>query len=703
MTHRIYSTFAVALALAFPVAALADVQGTPTISSGSDYSFDTGTASSSGGDVKFTGTSITFVGSATGYDLGNGGATTYGALSDSTISSFGSAPGLLSQAAITGGSLAANEVFVVKTNGGNYAKVLIVSVSGSSLKIQYNAVGSTVTGGTATPGITAVLDAGSYTASIVPGSVFVVKGNNMSAAGPVVEPGFPLPTSSNGVSITFTPPFGGTAVQAYIVYLYNQGGVNQLAAILPSTVSPGTYNVTVTNGGSTSSAFSVQVVATKPGLITADSTGNGLVVAQNYISASELDVNRFTTGSFGGFTISPAHPGQTLIIYLTGMGAVSGGDNTASAGYDFTQHGVTVQVFVGGMAITPFYAGRTPGSAGLDQIDVTLPNNVPTGCTEEFHIVENGNLSQSTFLSVAPAGAAACVQPGFTTSQLQNFDTGTITYSGGFTLGTFSGVEPGFGNVTTYSGSGGFTKFTGFELAGIPPSSTANLPTGCVVTQIMPYQGSTTATGVGSALDAGAVTLSGPGGSNLSSTPFIETSDVYTLSIGEQGLPSIAAGSYGNGVIVAGNYTLKGAGGQDVGAFTGNVTLGAPFNVTGGVPTVVNRSAGLTLNWTGGNSSDLVLISGEAAIGTNPNQTGAAFICYTTAGKGTYTVTSSTLNQLPAVTAAQNSAQTGVGYLSVLVITAPGGSFNAPLTAGGTISNAGFTATTTLAGTAAYQ
>lgn len=89
-----------------------------------------------------------------------------------------------------------------------------------------------------------------------------------------------------------------------------------------------------------------------------------------------------------GTAISPAHPGQTLIAWLTGMGGVPFADNNApngGNGYDFTQHGVTVQAVVGGTVITPFYAGRAPCCAGEDQIDFTLPSNIPTGCTVEFH------------------------------------------------------------------------------------------------------------------------------------------------------------------------------------------------------------------------------------------------------------------------------------------------------------------------------
>ena len=77
--------------------------------------------------------------------------------------------------------------------------------------------------------MTEVLDAGSYTKNIAQGSIFVVKGTNLSASG-FTQFSFPLPTSSSGVKITFTPAAGGAGTDAYLVYLYNQSGVNQLAA-----------------------------------------------------------------------------------------------------------------------------------------------------------------------------------------------------------------------------------------------------------------------------------------------------------------------------------------------------------------------------------------------------------------------------------------------------------------------------------------
>ena len=144
------------------------------------------------------------------------------------------------------------------------------------------------------------------------------------------------------------------------MYLYNQGGVNQLAAVLPSTVAAGNYNVRVTNNGTASAPFATQVVQRKIGLITADSSGSGLAVIQNWISQSQLDIDRFTTFSSSGFTFSPSKPGQVLIAWATGMGPVTGGDNIASPGFDFTKDRVEVRVIVGGMSITPLTRAARP-------------------------------------------------------------------------------------------------------------------------------------------------------------------------------------------------------------------------------------------------------------------------------------------------------------------------------------------------------
>ena len=680
------------------------------------------------GSIGATG-SIAFAGTATLTNIGSGGSSVSGTIAASisltappdaagnisvpfTITLTTGGPGTIlgtvkvPQAALSGGPLTGSAT--VTSGTGNFAGVTgsFPSLSGSAsigatFTLSFTGAGSITTGGTVgppTPTITEVLDAGSYTKNIAQGSIFVVKGTTLSASG-FNQFGFPLPTASNGVKITFTSTSGGTGVDAYLVYTYNQSGVNQLAGILPSTVAVGNYNVTVTNG-TVSPPFAVQVVQRKLGLITADSSGSGLAVIQNFISASRLDIDRFTTFSASGFTFSPSRPGQVLIAWATGMGPVSGGDNTASPGFDFAANGVTVRVIVGGVSITPLYAGRAPGLAGADQINFQLPADIPTGCTVSFQVSVNGALSNPSFIAIAPDGnASACVQPGFTTAQLQRFDQGGTYTVGSFSLSQISTTVPSFGNVKLNTAAGAFSQITGFQLAsGAASQASFNTTPGSC--QILPQvtQGTGSTGGTVTNLDAGAITLNGPAGSNISNLAFKQDpgSNAYILTLASEGLPSIPGVSGGTGTITAGNYSVSGAGGKDIGKFNAGVTVGAPLTITGGLPATVTRSAGLTLNWTGGLSSDLVEI-----LGTSNSTT---FICFTTAGPGTFTVPASILTQLPAVALTPNGASGGsLIVFSTINPTQGNGLFTAPLTAGGSIDSGFFIPTVGTLATVAYQ
>jgi len=683
----------------------------------------------------YSGTTVTATGTATMPNVYSGSGTFSGSLSITNISganvvgtmtitppSGGTLSGTLSvpltlfeellegtaasgtgSASITGGSgsySGYNGSFpsVAGTGSGNASSGFTLTFTGAGT---INTTGGTTV--TPTPTISAVQDAAANTPSVAAGSIFIVKGVNLSASG-FTEFGLPYPATSNGIQITFTPVVVGGPTSAYLVYLYNESGVNQLAAILPSSVAAGSYNVTVNNNGVVSAPFTTSVVQHKPTLFTQDSSGTGLVVAQNYISASELDIDRFTTGAISGVTISPAKPGQTLILWGTGLGQITTPDNQGTT-FNFLP-ALNVQVIVGGVSITPTFAGLN-GYPGEDQINFVLPSNVPTGCTVSLQVSVNGTLSNATFLSVAPsASSAACVAPGLTTAQLQNLDNGGSLTTGGFELEQITGsiVEPSIGNLSEViaSAAGGFTQVTGFQLAS--SSAVSSQPTGaCQVIQSSTGGSTTTASATITSLDAGAVTLSGPGGSNITNQPLPETANTYDLTITEQFTPPISgAPTQGipNASVVPGTYTLKGSGGKDVGPFTTSLTLGTLLSITGGLPSTVNRGAGLTLNWTGGNSTDTVEIFGSSGTSTGT----ASFVCITTAGAGTFTVPASILTQLPAVTAASISAGTGSGSLGVFSFPVPAGNavFTASLTAGGSVTGS-FEALLGTSNTPAYQ
>ena len=119
-----------------------------------------------------------------------------------------------------------------------------------------------------------------------------------------------------------------------------------------------------------------------------------------------------------------------------------------------------------------------------------------------------------------------------------------------------------------------------------------------------------------------------------------------------------------------------------MGSFNTSITIGPPLTLNNpALPATVTESAGLTLNWTGGNASDVVEIVGDSGTtsGTGANEitTATEFVCTTTAGQKTFTVPASILTQLPTISAAQVAAGTASGSLEVLSIATPATSFNA--------------------------
>jgi hypothetical protein len=434
-------------------------------------------------------------------------------------------------------------------------------------------------------------------------------------------------------------------------------------------------------------------------LFTQDQSGSGLAVLQNYISAGVADLNRLTTGVVNGTTISPAKPGQTLIAYGTGLGGYAAGDNTASPAYDFSKT-LTINAVVGGISIPVLYAGLA-GFPGEDQINFTLPSNVQTGCAVPLQISVNGILSAATTISIAPdANANACVQPGYTTAQLQKFDNGGTFTVGGFSITQFT--ETVEGQTVKFDSIGGaFSQISGFQLgAAAALNPTVGTQSGsCLVIPFTTAGTSTTGVSAGgkvTSLDAGTVTINGPSGSSLTYQALTEdaTYDYSYTSYEGLGISLPGSASFS---LVAGTYTLSGNGGKDVGTFSTSLTLGSPLIITGGLPSTVTRGAGLPLSWTGGNSSDIVEIVGlsetTTGTGTNAVTSGAEFICTTTAGKGTFTVPASILTQLPA-------SATGVLEVSSGNESA---SFTAPLKAGGSIDLGYFGSFLGIGGTPAYQ
>jgi uncharacterized protein (TIGR03437 family) len=78
---------------------------------------------------------------------------------------------------------------------------------------------------------------------------------------------------------------------------------------------------------------------------------------------------------------SPAQAGETISIFVTGLGAVFPGiaDGAVGPSGQLSMTSNTITVNVDGLPATVTYAGLAPQLAALYQINVTIPSGVSTG------------------------------------------------------------------------------------------------------------------------------------------------------------------------------------------------------------------------------------------------------------------------------------------------------------------------------------
>jgi uncharacterized protein (TIGR03437 family) len=234
---------------------------------------------------------------------------------------------------------------------------------------------------------------------IARGSVFAVFGENL---GPAQSPtlSFPLSTTLAGVSLSVTQ--NGTTTATFPIFV----SPGQINAVMPSTVAAGPATLRLVYQSTKSNAISIQIANAVPGLFAVSGGGYGPGAFQNFISEANEPVNS---------SIAPASPGQTVVLYGTGLGPVTFPDNVAPTAGNVS---TPVSATIGGQPVSVLYSGRSPCCSGLDQIVVTLPGNVPLGCWVPVTVNAGGVVSNTATLAIAAPGAAACSDPANPLSRL---------------------------------------------------------------------------------------------------------------------------------------------------------------------------------------------------------------------------------------------------------------------------------------------
>lgn len=250
---------------------------------------------------------------------------------------------------------------------------------------------------TAKPAISStrgVTNGASFGTTIAPQTWVTIAGSNLAAgtrlwSGADIVNG-KLPTSLDGVGVTIN----GKA--AYVQYI----SPTQINVLSPADTATGNVEVRVTNNGQSSEPVVVTQQAVSPALFTFD----GKYAAATHADASLLG----KTGLFPSAPTAtvPGKPGETIILYATGLGAtglsatgtlVPDGEVTTG----LANVAATVKVLIGGAEAQVVYAGLAPGFARLYQLNVRIPEAAADGDLPV--VVETGGGSSQTGIAITVA------------------------------------------------------------------------------------------------------------------------------------------------------------------------------------------------------------------------------------------------------------------------------------------------------------
>jgi uncharacterized protein (TIGR03437 family) len=483
----------------------------------------------------------------------------------------------------------------------------------------------------AAPTIRSVANAASnipFGQPLAQGSIIVIKGSGLGPATLSIAPAPFQSTSLSGTSVVVKDTVGLTTTNALMYYTSE----SQVAVLLPSNTPTGVLAFQVTYNGENSNNLSHGIAASSLGIFTIDSTGEGpaIVTYPDYSLVSAAKA-----ANCGGPTTAcgAANPGDTLILWATGLGPVSGND-ASGAGLGQPMPNVPLTVWLGGVQAPVIYQGRSGCCIGEDQIVFTVPNNVPTGCAVPLVVQIGSAISNGTVMPVAN-GSRNCTP---TNPALASVNVEQAVMAGPVTYGFIGLGKEG-------KEGGGYQDRARFEFAKIlaygpgsqpffvswiddPPPGT------CLVGNSLNGSSDPPITGIADANAGSSFAVRGPNGSMP-----------VTGKPGDFSATLSAAGTF---LVPGAAYTVTGAGGADVGPFSATITFPAmPALVSPVNNTTVTRSDGMTATWTGGDPNGTVNIQVSSAL-DNTFTNGRRAACRAPAGAGTFTIPPYVLQALPA-------------------------------------------------------
>jgi uncharacterized protein (TIGR03437 family) len=239
----------------------------------------------------------------------------------------------------------------------------------------------------AVPGLTPVTSTAGFTnaASFIsggsPGAIATLFGAHLTRnlTGIVLSPSVPLPTSLADASVTIN---GTPAPFFNLVDVDNQ---EQISFQVPVDAPTGSAIPVVLSNGFASTTVQVTLTPTQPGIFTI----NGNQAAATHANYTVVSSS------------APAAPGETIIVYCTGLGAVkpvvATGDAASSSVLSYTTTSYTASI--AGQNAPVAFSGLAPGFVALGQVDLTIPTGAPSG-QQDLVLTGGGGASNTVKIQI---------------------------------------------------------------------------------------------------------------------------------------------------------------------------------------------------------------------------------------------------------------------------------------------------------------
>ena len=212
-----------------------------------------------------------------------------------------------------------------------------------------------------------IVNNASYTlqsSSVAPGSIAAVFGANLTNGTSCLQPTCNPAFGSDG-KLNTTMAGAQVSVNGTLVPLF-YATPGQLGIQIPFEAAGALATVSVSVGGQPSTPATVTLAAVAPGIFTASQDGKGAG------AITHVDGSLVTTQN-------PAHAGELVILYATGLGQVTPAVATGGLPAGASNTVAPVTVSIGGSPVIPDFAGLAGCCVGLNQINVRVPLGVSSG------------------------------------------------------------------------------------------------------------------------------------------------------------------------------------------------------------------------------------------------------------------------------------------------------------------------------------